>query len=519
VTGKVDQWLRQPLLAERPATENRRARWVLLLLWLAVTLALAVTHVPWRDEGRGWSLMQAGGSWAEMFRVAQGEGHPYLWYILLRAGWDLFGMPEVLRVTGLVIGVAAVALLVLRGPFRIGMLAALVFSLHLGFEYTVLARNYGISALITLVIAACWPRIKDSLWLGLLLLLLCNTNVPSVFLAGAFAFYRMLELYGAQPNLKAPEWRRWLLNVVLLLIGTLLCFVAVYPPANDAAASTGSAPFTIPNLLGALFTAERSFMAIGFGSGSLFGSLVVLFSLLLFLERPKALAAAVLALVCLKLFFFFVYPGYYRHSSLFFILMIALAWIEAEKGWVRDWKTGEPRPALLLGTTAFAVLMAMQTGRYLNYPIASLVRGNPYSHAADLARILDRPEYRGSMLMIDPDTMGEAVVYQTGRPYWLIRQDRPGTITPLSTTGNKKLTLDRLLQQAEAVRVRTGRPVVIALALDLEKTRSGAYDMMYRDYTLLTPASVDRFRAATRKLASLRQSGGDEEYDVYVYPR
>jgi hypothetical protein len=115
--------------------------------------------------------------------------------------------------------------------------------------------------------------------------------------------------------------------------------------------------------------------------------------------------------------------------------------------------------------------------------------------------------------------MGEAVVYQTGRPYWLIRQDRPGTITPLSTTGNKKLTLDRLLQQAEATRVRTGRPVVIALALDLEKTRSGAYDMMYRDYTLLTPASVDRFRAATRKLASLRQSGGDEEYEVYVYPR
>lgn len=519
MTGRVDGWLRQPLLAERPASDNRRARWILFLVWLAITLAIAVNHVPWRDEARAWSLTLMGGSWPEMFRTVQGEGHPYLWYILLRAGHDLFGAPEVLRVTGLVIGIAAVALLVLRGPFRMGMLALLIFSLHLGFEYTVLARNYGISALIMLVIAAFWPRIRDSLWLGVLLLLLCNTNVPSVFLAGSFAFYRMIELYEVQPSLKAPEWRRWLLNVLILLVGTLLCFIAVYPPANDGAASAAAAPFTIPNLLGALFTAERSFMAIGFGSGSLSGAVVVLFSLLAFLDRRKALATALLALVCLKLFFFFVYPGYYRHSSLFFIFIIALAWIEADKGWVREWRTETPRLALMVGTTAFTILMAMQTARYIRYPIENLVSGKPYSHAADLARIMNRPEMQGATLMIDPDTMGESVVYQTDRPYWLIRQDRPGLVTPLSLSGNKRLTLDRLLQQAQSVSARTGRPVVIALALDVEKIRSGAYDMMYEDYTLLTPGSVDRFKAATRKVASLRRGGGDEEYDVYIYPR
>lgn len=492
---------------------------LLFLLWLAVTLTLAVHHVPWRDEARAWSLMLMGTSWPDMFRVVQGEGHPYLWYILLRAGWDLFGSPEVLRLTGLVIGVAATALLVLRGPFRIGMLALLIFSLHLGFEYTVLARNYGISALVMLGIAALWPRIRDSLWLGLLLLLLCNTNVPSVFVAGALAFYRLLELWGEQRDLRAPEWRRFALNGVLVLVGVGLCFVAVYPPANDAAASTGSAPFTIHNLLAALFTAERSFMAIGLGSGSLFGPFIVLVSLLLFLDRPKALAAALAALIALKLFFYFVYPGYYRHSSLFFILMIALAWIEAGKGWERTWKYDEPRPLLLVGTTAFAVLMFMQTTRYLRYPIGNLIEGRPYSHAADLARILERPGLWGAWLMIDPDTMGKSVVYQTGKPYWLTRQNRPATVTPLSLTGNKMLTLDRLVQQADAVNKRTGRPVVIALALDIDRAKSGTWDVMYHDYTVLTPASVARFKTATRKVASLRKGGGDEEYDVYVYPR
>lgn len=478
-----------------------------------------MNHVPWRDEARAWSLMQMGQSWPDMFRTVQGEGHPYLWYILLRLGWDLFRSPDVLRVLGPMIGVAAAALLALRGPFRIGLLALLVFSPHLGFEYTVLSRNYGISALMMFAIAALWPRIRDSMWLGVLLFLLCNTNVPSVFIAGTLAFYRMLELTETQRAFRSPEWRRFVGNGVLLLIGVALCFLAVYPPANDAAANSGSAPFTLTNLVAALFTAGRSFMSIGFGSKSLFGPFVVLMSLLLFLNRPKALSAALLALIALKLFFFFVYPGHYRHSSLFFILLVALAWIEAGKGWAREWNYGEQRPLLLLGSTAFAILMGMQTMVYLRQPIADLIAGRPFSHAAALAQILERPELRGATLMIDPDTMGESVVFQNGRPYWLTRQDRPATLTPLSLSGNKMLTLDRLLQQADAVSKRTGRPVLIALALDIDRAKAGAWDVMYHDYTVLTPASVLRFKANTRKIASLRNAGSDEEYDVYLYPR
>jgi hypothetical protein len=515
----VGEWLRQPLLAERAAADNRRARLILFLIWIGLTAVLAAQHVPWRDEARAWSLTLAGENWAEMFRIVQGEGHPYAWYILLRAGHDLFGAPEVLRITGLLVGIAAAALLVFRGPFRIGLLALVVFSMHLGFEYTVLARNYGISTLIMLGIAASWARIRDTAWLGILLLLLCNTNVPGVFLAGSLAFYRLLELAEVQRDWRAPEWRRYLVNCLLLLLGALLCFLAVYPPANDAAASSAALPFTFSNLFGALFTAERSFMAIGFPRSSLTGSLMVILSLLIFVDRRKALATALLALVCLKLFFFFVYPGFYRHSALFFILMLALGWIEAEKGWLKAWKAERPRPVLLVGLTAFMMLMVLQTVRYVSDPLGNLINDRPYSHAADLAAILERPEYRGSMLMIDPDAMGEAVAYQTGRPYWLIRQDRPGRITPFSTSGNKRLTLHGLLEQAEAVRQRTGRPVIIALWLDFERADSGSFDVMYRDYTVLTPASIARFEGATRKIARLRGGGGDEEYDVYVYPR
>jgi hypothetical protein len=84
--------------------------------------------VPWRDEVRAWSLTLMASNWPDLFRVVHGEGHPYLWYILLRAAHDLFGVREILPALGLAIAVAAAALLALRSSFRIGIIALLLFS-------------------------------------------------------------------------------------------------------------------------------------------------------------------------------------------------------------------------------------------------------------------------------------------------------------------------------------------------------------------------------------------------------
>ena len=101
-------WFRQPLLTDVPPRATRGARLLILGAWLALTLWMVVHHVPWRDEVRAFSLMQMGQSWPDMFRVVHGEGHPYLWYILLKAGNDLFGVREVLPAVGFQIGRAHV---------------------------------------------------------------------------------------------------------------------------------------------------------------------------------------------------------------------------------------------------------------------------------------------------------------------------------------------------------------------------------------------------------------------------
>src|SRR4051794_10337439 len=137
-----------------------------------------------------------------MLRNVHGEGHPALWYLILRGAHDLFPYREVLPVAGAVFGIAAMALLTFFSPFRLVTIALVLFSGYGAFEYVVIARNYGIAALVMLGLAALYTRIKDTLWFGLILAVLCNTNVPSCILAAAFLLFRFVEMLsdGSRPG-------------------------------------------------------------------------------------------------------------------------------------------------------------------------------------------------------------------------------------------------------------------------------------------------------------------------------
>jgi hypothetical protein len=64
-------------------------RFLLFGLWLAAAGALAWRHVMWRDEVRALSTATQGENWIAMLRGLHGEGHPALWYLLLRAAYGI----------------------------------------------------------------------------------------------------------------------------------------------------------------------------------------------------------------------------------------------------------------------------------------------------------------------------------------------------------------------------------------------------------------------------------------------
>jgi hypothetical protein len=506
------QFWTSPLTGVDPVAA-RRDRLSLYVCWLVLAGWLWWSHVVWRDEVRAFSLALSGSNMLEMLRNVHGEGHPALWYLVLRGAHNMFPYREVLPVAGAAFGVAAMALITFRSPFRIVVLALVLFSMYGAYEYVAVARNYSMSMLVMFGIAALYPRIKNNLGFGLALAVLCNTNVPSCLLAAALLLFRFIELVTAEAGPERRDWWNFAGNAALALGGAILCFVTVYPTFNGEAVSSKSDQFGPAGLLAALVDRERGFAHL------LLSWWVLGLVCLAFVRRPAALSAAISALLGLKLFFYFIYNSSYRHEALYIAFLLSLFWMTAAGAGGR-WRERKWMPlAEATGAWSFVVLLVMQTIA-LSVPLRQRLDGIPFSHSAEVAKLLQRPDLAGAIVMADPDTMVEPLPYYVDNPLWLLRQQRFGKVVRLSPDARHTLTLDDILADAERLHGQSGRPVVFLSHVQLQTNKRARVRVMFNDATVVTPESVRRFRASTRQVASLRRGDfGDEDYDVYVYPR
>jgi len=499
------------LFGGEPSPSEKRARLAIFAGWLLLVGWFISGHTFWRDEVQAFSFALSGSGFAGMLRAVHGDGHPALWYLILRAAHDIVPTREVLPAAGAIIGIAAMAVFTRYSPFRTTIVALVLFSFWAAFEYVVVARNYGMSALLMFVIAALYPRTRNSLWFGVLLLVLCNTNVPSCLLAAMFLLFRLLEMMTGGTVHSKRDWVILVGNAALALFGALLCFLTVYPTFNDAAVSPSYGDQTIGKLIGGLFD-RTGFSNLGFPPVLLLGCCFGL------IRRPAALTVAIASLIALKLFFYVIYPSDYRHEILYLAFLLSLYWMIAEGAGGRWGEKPWMNLAERAGSLLMVALLAAQTW-HLYVPIKLQLMGVPFSRSEDVGRLLQQPALRRAIVMADPDVMVEAVAYYADNPLYFLRQQRFGTTVRISNNARKLLTLEEVLADADRLHRQTGRPVVFLSHLGLQPDTNVRQKAMYDYYTIVTPASAKRFLASTRLIARLRPSGMDENYDVYLYPR
>src|SRR5262249_49321097 len=75
-----------------------------------------------------------------MLRAACGDGHPPLWFLMLRAAYSVVGRPEVLPGIALLVAIAAALLLLLKAPFPWPVICLILLGHYFLFEYSVMAQ-------------------------------------------------------------------------------------------------------------------------------------------------------------------------------------------------------------------------------------------------------------------------------------------------------------------------------------------------------------------------------------------
>jgi hypothetical protein len=506
------------------AARERLPRLLLLAAWALATLILVSQHIMWRDEVRALSIALQGDTVIEMLRGLQGEGHPALWYLLLRFAHAVVPVPEVLPAVAWAVAAGAMAILALKAPLRLSTIAIIMFGGFGLFEYVVDARNYGLSMLVLFAIAALYPRYRDrSVAIGCLLALLCNTNVPATFLAAGLLGFWLVELVSEEGLRWTPKHSWFAANVAIALVGLALCFVQVFPTVHDAAPNP--APITLAAVVDALVSPATAFPDLATRTFEESWLRVPLLTILLvgmilgLVRRPAALLSGLAVFLIFELFLRLVYLGSYRHHGLLIMFFVTLYWLVAA-GRGGQWRGGLDgrfwRGLATAGGAAFSLLLALQLSNSMLWTRAA-VAGVPESRVRDLAQLLDREGLGDAILVAVPDILLEPLPYYADNPIYLLREQRFGSVVRFTRDARLHLDLDIVLAEARALNERFGRPVVIVLHHRLDPAEP-AYRVQeqYAGSFTSTPQSVARFLASTRRLASFEPATSDESYDVYL---
>jgi hypothetical protein len=527
-------------LYDAASAEVESIDWVRLLLfglWLAAVGALAWRHVIWRDEARALSFAIQGEDWIAMLQGLHGDGHPALWYLLLRSVHGLSGRPEALVLLALAVAVAAAWLLVWRSPFPRSLIALILASHFFIYEFSVMARNYGIGMLILFALAIAYPRCRArGVGLGALLFLLANCNVIATILAAAFLLFWFVDILDETGPRWSAAMANFALNAAIAAAGAALCFATVYPTCNDAAVAVHPAGVAARDILGAIANPAPAFahllgrqvaptylvvpwtpILVALGGPLLIGATFGL------IERKGALLACLASVAGLSAFFLLVYPGDYRHEATWLAFVIAMYWI--------SWKPNRPvreqaalhkngRFTLVrrVGFACFLVLIAVQATLGLADLAFAAIVGAPESRSRDFADLVSRrPDLKDAILIGDPDYMLEPMHYYLPNRTYLVREQRYGDTVRFTRKARLNLTLCDILDEAHAIRTSSGRPVVILLAWRLGEMDSAR---VYREsyvWTFSAPGDeIERFRDATTLLAQFPKATSSETYDVYL---
>lgn len=301
-----------------------------LLLLIGLQLWLIIAHAPWRDELQAYLLVRDSAGLPGLFGALHYEGHPSLWYLVLGAAEAVVRTPRALTLAQICIALGTTALVWLRAPFPPWLRLLILSGYFPLFEYGVVARSYGLGALLLFA----WLTWRRTPWAWLLLALMANVAVHFALLSACCV--------------AAMVWieRRWSWGGICLWAVGCLAAVVTIMPAHDL--RTGADLVALPlsaRFIDALRRASAVLIPARAGWGPyrwqvllgppiapVVGALGGVLAMLAVGRERRAIPLALGLFMALVAMSALLYPTYPRHLGVLVLLVIALEWMRVEGG-------------------------------------------------------------------------------------------------------------------------------------------------------------------------------------------
>jgi hypothetical protein len=473
-------------------------------------------HVFWRDEVRAFSIAKQAESLPNLLSLLRNEGHPPLWYLILKSLYLIFHQNWVLPLASILIAMVSAFLWLFFAPFsvleRVLFLAG-VFPL---FEFSVMARNYGISMLLMFLFCTQFKeRLTHPYRAYLPLFFLPTTNAHSAILTGivvAGLFAELLLKKGRRvSDFIAPGLVLGSVGWVIWTLHTNTTSSVVYSPGVLNLDSVTHAVIQFLQSPGHALIATFGHLDATYNW--LFRSLIMLAFGLVLIRRPALLLIYLVTACAFSCFSDLIYPLQFRHQGVFYIFWLSCVWVDhslpaAKTAWSRH---AVPAIVVLLLVWQSSIAFSTVTNQFeIEQSSANLVADLVHSH----------PELKDAVLIGEPDFIMDTIPYYLDNRIYFPRGGRYGSWILFTREWRSAMTLEELSDTARLIHAQTNQPVVFLIGTQIRWSlgSGSASRFSYNQSLTWTVAGLDRFSHEVKLIGSfLTPTSGDESYDVYEW--
>jgi len=331
------------------SVKGRKAEYIVLILYVICHIVITCFHEPWYDEAEAWNIAKSGSLKEIILDVPHLEGHPALWYIILKLFIAVGIAYELaLNICSLIFSGMAVYLLLFKSPFPRAVRISLPFSYFVFYQYGVICRPYCVTMMAFMVAALVYKdRNIKPLRYTLSLALICATSAYGLVLSGGMAIAWVIELL-KNNKIKSLFMNKSVYCLLGLLIYALFILYRIIPEdGNVLSGGTDneingvairliySFLVIIPDLLFTNIFNEYGhlhsmpFEYISFSVAALLG-LVILIVFIKYGAKKKTVLSLIIPFTLFSLFSGLVYL-FNHHIGILLCFLVFWFWISYEK--------------------------------------------------------------------------------------------------------------------------------------------------------------------------------------------
>ncbi len=289
--------------------------------FIVLTLLYSILRVPFFDEAYAYII--SGLKVSEIFYLARIEGHPVLWYLMLKlTDFDIY--PYSMLILNWIIAAILILFLWKKAPFNNLIKFLITFSYPFFNYFGVIARPYGLSVLAIFLLCYFYKSsLKKPILFSVLIVFCANTTAMGMF--GALSFF-VLFIYNVYLNFKDLNKKALLYSLLILFLGGFFFafqFFNLQIPPSRPLETINEFKTSVLSFLFFPFK-DSVFQTLFCVSGML---LFYFVSFLLFRKDKKALFFILFVYFLMTIFFVKVYIGAMWHYYFYFVYLIAGLWL------------------------------------------------------------------------------------------------------------------------------------------------------------------------------------------------